>query len=334
MHSDVLVTVICITFNHKNYIRRCLDSLVSQKTDFRYEVIVHDDASTDGTGEIVREYAERYPGLIIPVIEEENCFSRGIDFIQLKMLPIASGKYCVEVEGDDFWCDPDRLKLQVEALETHPECVVCVHDTNVVDKDGNPQSMHFPDIPIDHNIISTEEFMELHLAQGHWLFHLSSFMVSLDLFKEFTEFKQTGFPSKFYKVGDLPLYLYFSLKGAFYYIDRPMSCYTMESGGFMTRVIEDPVFARRVHIGYINGLKAFDEYSDYRFHDAVTAALVERRFEVDRIERRFDRIVQHPEYRPLVRNRGIFKMIAFHLLGYMMLIFGRKKGKRQKPCRK
>jgi len=329
MHSDVLVTVICITFNHKNYIRRCLDSLVSQKTDFRYEIIVHDDASTDGTREIIQEYAQRYPNLIIPVLQEENRYSKGIDFIKEYVLPLASGKYFVECEGDDCWCDPDKIRLQVEAMEAHPRCSVCVHDTNVVDKDGNPRPMHFPDIPIDHPVISTEEFMELHLNQKHWLFHLSSYMVSEELFREYMDFKRTGFPSLFYKVGDLPLYLYFALKGDVYYIDRPMSVYTMESGGFMSQVINNPSFARRVHQGFIDGLTAFDEYSEYRFHEAVTKALVVRRFEVDRIDRRFDRILQHPEYKPLVRQRGFFKSVAFNLLGHMMLVFGNKKEGKQ-----
>ncbi len=328
MDSNVLVSVLCTTFNHRNYIRRCLDSIVCQKTDFRFEVIVHDDASTDGTREIVREYAEKYPDLLIPILQEENQYSKGNDFIESCMVPLASGKYFILFEGDDFFSDPDKLRLQAEALEAHPECSVCVHDTDTVDKEGNPQSMHFPDIKIDHSVIPTEEFMKLVLSEGHWLFHLSSLMVPADLFREYMVFRQDNYPSRFYRVGDLPMFLYFSLKGALYYIDRVMSVYTSESGGFMSRVISDPAFALRVHQGYIDGLKEFDKYSQYRFHDNVTAALVERRFEVDRIRRRFDRIVKHPEYRPLVRQRGIFKAAAFYLIGYIMLLFRRKDKKR------
>ena len=323
MDSNVLVSVICITYNHRNFIRRCLDSLVSQNTDFRYEIIVHDDASTDGTREIVREYAGRYPGLVIPLLQEENQFSKGISFIESFIVPVASGKYFVECEGDDYWCDPDKLRLQVEALEAHPECSVCVHATDTVDVGGRPLPMHFPEIALDHPVITTEEYMQYVLSDGNWLFHLSCFMVSGDLFREYSQFAATGYPSLFFKVGDLPMYLYFAVKGSLYFIDRVMSVYRMESGGFMSRLAKEPAFALQVHQGYIDGLEGFDEFTGYRFHDHVSAALVQRRFEVDRISRRFDRIVRCPEYRPLVLKRGLFKAAAFYILGCLMLPFSK-----------
>ena len=90
--KEVLVSVLCITFNHQKYIRRCLDSMVNQKTDFRYEIIIHDDASTDGTPNIVREYAQRYPDLIIPILQKENQYSQGVDMINDYMFPKASGE--------------------------------------------------------------------------------------------------------------------------------------------------------------------------------------------------------------------------------------------------
>ena len=325
MDSNVLVSVCCITYNHRNFIRRCLDSLINQNTDFRYEIIVHDDASDDGTQDIVREYAERYPDLVIPVLQEENQFSKGFGKMVSNMLSVASGKYFTYCEGDDQWCDPDKLRLQVEALQSHPECALCVHATDTVDINGEPQDMRLPEINIDHSVISTEEYMRLVLTEGYWTFHLSSFMVSGDLFREYAEYMTYGYPSKFYFVGDLPLFLYFALKGDLYYIDRVMTTYTVESGGFMSRLYKDSQFAMRVHQGYVDGLTAFDEFSHYRFHDDVCAALVMRRFEIDRISRRYDRIVQHPEYRKLVRKRGILKAIAFNVLGYTMLIFRKRE---------
>lgn len=325
MDSNVLVTVCCITYNHRNYIRRCLDSLINQNTDFRYEIIVHDDASDDGTQDIIREYAQRYPDLVIPILQEENQFSKGFGKIVDNMLTVASGKYFTYCEGDDQWCDPDKLSLQVEALQAHPECALCVHSTDTVDINGEPQTVHFPEIDIDHSVISTEEYVRYVLTEGNWMFHLSCFMVSSELFREYANYMTIGFPSKFYFVGDLPLYLYFALKGDLYFINRVMSIYTMDSGGFMSRLNKDPQFAMRVHQGYVDGLTAFDDFSQYRFHDDVCAALVMRRFEIDRISRRFDRIVQHPEYKELVRNRGIVRAIAYKIVGYTMLLFRKRE---------
>lgn len=320
-NSDVMVSVCCISYNHQNYIRRCLESLVNQTTDFRYEIVVHDDASTDGTPDIIREYAERYPDLIVPILQVENQYSKGVRALTSAILSVASGKYIVEIEGDDFWCDSEKLKLQVEALESHPECSACVHATDTVDRDGKPQSRHLPEVVLDHPVVSTEEYMRYALGEGNWMYHLSSCMTTTDLFREYESFMVDGYPSLFCGVGDLPQYLYFALKGGFYYIDRVMTIYTLESGGFMTRLSKDPKFALKVHQGYIDGLTAFDEYSDFRYHEYVSKALVVRKFEVARINRRFDQIVQNPEFRHLLRGKSVPKAIAYYAIGFLMLVF-------------
>ena len=83
MNSEIVVSVLCITWNQAEYIRCALDGIVMQQTDFTYEVIVHDDASTDGTAEIVREYAETYPAMIRPLYETDNQYSKGRSLIQI-----------------------------------------------------------------------------------------------------------------------------------------------------------------------------------------------------------------------------------------------------------
>lgn len=323
-----MVSICCITYNHANYIRRCLDNLVSQVVDFEYEIVVHDDVSTDGTRDIVREYAEKYPDLIVPILEEENQYSKGEAAFVSAFLAGTTGKYVILIEGDDYWCDPDKLRLQVEALEAHPECSACVHATNTVDRDGKPQQMRLPEIDLDHSVISTEEYMQHALGESYWMFHLSSCMTSMEIYREYLDFMPDGFPSRFYRVGDLPTYLYLALRGDFYFIDRVMTTYTVESGGFMSQAKSDPELALRAQQGFVDGLTAFDEYSDYRFHEYVDQALVPRRFEIDRINRRFDRIIRTPEYRSLIRQRGPVKAVAFYLVGMFMLLF-KNRGERR-----
>ena len=76
-NEPLMVTILCLVYNHESYIRQCLEGFVMQKTNFRFEAIVHDDASTDGTAAIIREYAEKYPDIIKPIFETENQYSKG-----------------------------------------------------------------------------------------------------------------------------------------------------------------------------------------------------------------------------------------------------------------
>jgi glycosyltransferase involved in cell wall biosynthesis len=117
----VMVTIRCITYNHEAYIGQALEGFVMQKTNFRFEAIVHDDASTDGTAAIIREYAEKYPGIIRPIYETENQYSKGNGSINRIMNAAARGKYIAVCEGDDYWTDPYKLQKQVDILTNNPD---------------------------------------------------------------------------------------------------------------------------------------------------------------------------------------------------------------------
>lgn len=135
--EDIVVSIQCLTFNHKDYLRQCLDGFVGQQTNFKFEALIHDDASTDGTTEILREYAERYPNIIIPIIETENQWSKGnLRKIMDDMTSRSRGRYIAYCEGDDYWQDPLKLQKQVDALENHPEASMCYTAFQTVDNDG------------------------------------------------------------------------------------------------------------------------------------------------------------------------------------------------------
>lgn len=139
---SVLVSVICATYNHKDFIRQCLDGLVMQETSFEYEILVNDDASTDGTADIVREYAARYPA-IVPVLQSKNQYSQGIEISLGILYPMARGKYIAECEGDDYWTDPHKLQKQVDYMEAHPECPMCYTQAKVYNQGlGNFNERH------------------------------------------------------------------------------------------------------------------------------------------------------------------------------------------------
>ena len=115
--NNILVSIKCLVYNHASYLRRCLDGFVMQKTNFRFEAIVHDDASTDGSAAIIREYAEKYPDIIKPIYETENQGSKHDGSLRRIMDAACIGKYIAICEGDDYWIDPLKLQKQVDFLE-------------------------------------------------------------------------------------------------------------------------------------------------------------------------------------------------------------------------
>lgn len=127
----MMVTVITITYNHEPYIRECLEGIVSQRTTFPFELLIHDDASTDGTADIIREYEAKYPDIVKPIYQTENQYSRGVPIGHTFLYPRAQGKYIAECEGDDYWTDPLKLQKQVDFLESHPDYGMCYTDFNI-----------------------------------------------------------------------------------------------------------------------------------------------------------------------------------------------------------
>ena len=129
--QPLMVTIRCITYNHEPYIRQCLEGFIMQKTNFRFEAIVHDDASTDETANIIREYAEKYPDIIKPIFETENQYSKLDGSIQRIMSEHIHGKYVAMCEGDDYWIDPLKLQKQVDFLESNPKYSMCARNAFV-----------------------------------------------------------------------------------------------------------------------------------------------------------------------------------------------------------
>lgn len=129
--NQILVSISCITFNHEPYIRQCLDGFIMQKTDFAFEVLIHDDASTDNTENIIREYERRYPSIIKPIYEKENQWNKGRKGSAIFNFPRAKGKYIALCEGDDCWSDPLKLQKQVDFLENHPDFTLSFHGARI-----------------------------------------------------------------------------------------------------------------------------------------------------------------------------------------------------------
>lgn len=135
--ENILVSIICNTYNHEPYIRQCLEGFVMQKTDFAFEVLIHDDASTDKTAEIIREYEAQYPDIIKPIYQTENQYSKKTGIMKTFQIPRVKGKYIALCEGDDYWIDPLKLQKQVDILEKDATITFVYSNFENVDEKGS-----------------------------------------------------------------------------------------------------------------------------------------------------------------------------------------------------
>ena len=135
--KETQVSVVAITYNHIKFIEKALDSFLMQETNFPFEIIVHDDASTDGTSDIVRNYQKKYPDIIKPIIQTENQYSKHRGIALKDVFDNIKTKYIALCECDDNWTDETKLQKQFDFMEENPEYSVCYHNAIVVDENEN-----------------------------------------------------------------------------------------------------------------------------------------------------------------------------------------------------
>ncbi len=224
-YEEIVVSIICITYNHEKYIRDALEGFVKQKTHFRYEIIVHDDCSTDATRSVIEEYYLKYPELIVPVFEKENLYSQGIKILSL-LKEYIRGKYVAFCEGDDYWCDEKKLQKQVDFLENHSNYSACAHSNYVVNCiDGTKTVFH----PVNKDIDLTFEDISLWHKD---FFHTSSVVFRKEYYDKPSEFS-LSFAS------DYPYALWLITKGKIRFFKECMSVYRANADGSYSRRVNE-----------------------------------------------------------------------------------------------
>ena len=234
--NDIKVTIWCATYNHVRYIRRCLEGFVNQITDFRYEIIIRDDASTDGTQDIIKEYIEKYPELFVPIFEEKNLFNTGINTHTTYLWPNARGKYIAYCEGDDYWTDMDKLQKQFDALENNQNLTMCVHTAQRISEDEKELLGIIPgkDYPtMQTGIISNDKYAKLIYEDGGYPFHTASYFIRREILHRLSE-KEFN---RFNKWDDNVLRIALLGNGIFYY-NEIMSIYRINSVSSTVNIIK------------------------------------------------------------------------------------------------
>lgn len=233
MDDSILVSVACITYNQEKTVEKMIKSILAQNTSFNFEIIIHDDCSTDKTAEIIDYYAKLYPDIIVPIFENENQCSKGKGIFIPIIYPLVRGKYIAYCEGDDYWTDNEKLQQQFDAMENHRNCTLCVHDVCCVTNKGDLMNQNFPGIEIDEGVIKADKYLYYEFMKKPWLFQTTSYFVKSDIMKELCTSKPS-FIDK-YPVGDLPIILISLQKGDCFYIKKTMSAYRKNSGGVLTK---------------------------------------------------------------------------------------------------
>lgn len=269
--NDIVVSVMCTAYNHEKYIRKCLEGFIMQKAMFDFEVIVHDDASTDKTAEIIREYEKKYPKIIKAVYQTENQYSKGIKIGATWMLPHAQGKYIALCEGDDFWEDPYKLQKQVDEMENHPECLMAVARVRVVNDSGDSLYKFIPPVAGESRIIASDEMVRL--ALGLYPFQTSSYMIRSTEYKKFQYI-----PPKFKTlcpVGDMTMLLYFGSLAPVIYNSDVLSDYRQcDSGSWSVRFRESSEMRCNHYRSLIEVYREFNKFSNEKYSDILDDAVI------------------------------------------------------------
>ena len=269
--ADIKVSIIVITYNHEKYIAECLNSLVSQQTNFKYEIIVYDDASTDNTQSIIKDYCIKYPELIIPILQTQNQFSIGKKDTIVKdyILKFIHGKYVAQCEGDDFWNSNTKLQRQFDIMESARDCRLCVHRVQIVKDDGTNTGETIPKKEMNSGFYSPSSIISEFAKNGIWFQTTCRFMRSIDYIyyaSSDLDFKTIS------DVADVPLFLYAFSLGQTYYSNEIYTSYrTMAMGSWTSRYDASSVEEKANHYDtLINVLNRFDEYEKKIYHDSLS----------------------------------------------------------------
>lgn len=257
--SDPVVSVCCITYNHAPYIADALDGFIAQRTSFPIEILVHDDASTDGTADIVREYERRHPDLIKPIYQRENQYSQGRRPSHFNY-ERARGEFIALCEGDDYWCDPLKLEKQVSALR-QSNAALSFHPAECVDAQGGAKA----EVKLlgrcrQGNAVFTAEQAFGRLGST---IPLASCVLTREALQRLLAFRLRH-PDL--KVGDVVLQTIAILHGGAVYVDEPMSVYRHRAPGSWTvRHHTDGAFRMRYARDLVRAWAALNEEADGRF---------------------------------------------------------------------
>lgn len=305
--SDIVVSIICCTYNQEKYISKAIDSFLKQKTNFKYEIIIHDDASTDETTSIIKHYSQKYPDVIVPIIQIQNKYSLGTNIFVDYLFPIVRGKYVALCEGDDYWIDEEKIQKQYDAMENHNEVDMCTHAALRVKDD---KCIGFICPSKNEKIFDVKDVIE----GGGGLWATNSIFFRSSMLENIPDFVN------FFCL-DYAMQVWGSLRGGVLYLPDKMSAY---------RVCADNSFTLRLHnsrekcIMHYNKVIKLKELMKKHIDDELKIYLEKtikfNRYELLYYEMNYKRMISK-DFKDVFNQRPILHKIKIYLLA----LFGNHK---------
>ncbi len=316
MAEEIKVSVICNAYNHERYIRDTLEGFVMQKTDFAFEVLIHDDASTDKTADIIREYEVKYPALIKPIYQTENQYSKGIGVSRVFQEPRVQGKYIAFCEGDDYWTDPLKLQKQYDAMEAHPEVDICAHASESMDAHSGRIVSRVA--PADHDTVLSAEAV---IAGGGGYVATASLMYRTSLIQDLPAFR------KFLRL-DYTLQIHGALRGGMLYLADCMSVYrVMAVGSWSERMRADREKSTKHLLKVQEMLRMLNEDTEGKYEAVIHKKIARNEFTHFCSFGEYRRVLA-PQYKPFLRELSRGERIKIYVKALFPFLNGaRKAGK-------
>jgi glycosyltransferase involved in cell wall biosynthesis len=250
------VSVMMITYNHEGFIARALQSILDQRANFEYEIVVGEDCSTDRTREILLDFCRRYPGRIVPLLPDQNLgMMRNLE----QTLSACRGEYIALIEGDDYWTCSDKLQKQVDFLDQHPEYTISCHRTRVIDEGGTQRALI--EFGVKGNGIHPSRE-----AGAYTIEDLLSYNFIMTCSVVYRSSALGSLPNWFHSlgVGDWPLCALIAKNGPIYLMDEVLAAYRIHPGGVWSS--QTSIARQRA---CIQMLKVMDEHLGPKYHDRI-----------------------------------------------------------------
>ena len=307
MEKEIAVSVVCDAYNHEKYIAQCLDGIVMQKTSFAFEVLVHDDASTDKTADIIREYEKKYPELIKPVYQTVNQYTRG--GTEQFQYPRVKGKYIAMCEGDDYWTDPMKLQKQYDAMEANPHVDICTHRAIQWDERQGKILQYIAPRDAD-GVIPVEDVI---LGGGGYV-ATNSILYRAELERNRPPFRQMTYMDYFVQIQG-------SLRGGMLYLDDCMSVYRFMTAGSWTQTTRKDPAKVLAHLEEVEKImEQLDLDTGGQYSEVIRKTLLNRRFREYKCINHCKELLK-PQYRPFLQEMSrserlrIYAKACFPVLG-------------------